>query len=162
MTPRRFPYGYTMTDGRIEICEDEAEVIRWIFQKRIELTSGYAIAKTLHNACIAYFSGSIRKAACKVSKILYDARYIGEMDYPAIVDKGTFLAVQEMKGEPYCKKSPAFSKEREYHTANFDYLPSDEINRQEQVLMNNQNTDKAAIFAVAAAKYNCIIGRSTP
>ena len=150
-----------MIDGRIEICENEAEVIHRIFQKRIEHTSGYAIAKELHDSESLYFSDSIRKAACKVSKILYDARYIGEMDYPAIVDKDTFLAVQEMKGEPYCKKSPAFSKEREYHTADFDYLPSDEINRQEQVLMNDNDVDKSVIFALAAAKYNCIIERST-
>ena len=162
MTPRRFPYGYAMINGKIEIREDEAAVIRWIFQKRIERTSGYAIAKALHNSEIHYFSDSIRKSACKVSKILYDARYIGEMDYPAIVDKGTFLAVQEMKGEPFCKKVQPLSTEKEDHTTAFDYLPSDEINRQEQVLMNDQGMDKSAIFALAAAKYNCITERSTP
>lgn len=162
MTTRRFQYGYAMIDGKIEICENEAEVIRWIFHKRIERTSGYAIAKALHDSGINYFSDSSRKSACKVSKILYDARYFGDSQYPAIVDKGIFLAVQEMKGEPYCKKSPAFSTEKEYHTADFDYLPSDEINRQEQVLMNDNEVDKTAIFALAAAKYNCIIERSTP
>ena len=150
-----------MIGGKIVTCEDEASVIRRIFQMRLDGRSGYAIAKALHDSGIHYFSDSIRKAACKVIKILYDARYIGEIDYPAIVDKDTFLAVQEMKGEPYCKKSPAFSKEKEYHTADFDYLLSDEINRQEQVLMNDNDVDKAAIFALAAAKYNCIIERST-
>lgn len=83
------------------------------------------------------------------------------MDYPAIVDKDTFLAVQEMKGEPFCKKVQPLSTEKEDHTTAFDYLPSDEINRQEQVLMNDQGMDKSAIFALAAAKYNCIIERST-
>ena len=162
MKPRRFPYGYQMIGGKIEICDDEAEIIRWIFQMRIERASCYAIAKVMHDSGIAYFSDSIKKAACKVSRILYDARYIGNKHYPAIVDKGIFLAVQALKGEPYCKKIASFSNEKSSHTAVFDYIPSEEIFQQEQRLMHDKNADKSAIFALAAKKYNCIIERSTP
>ncbi len=162
MTPRRFPYGYQMKNGKIEICNDEAEIVRWIFQKRMNGSSGYQIAKELYDAHTVYFSDSIRKTACKVSQILYDARYIGDTHYPPIVERDIFLWVQEMKGKPFCEKAPSSSTEKSSHTVLFEYIPSDEISNREQTLINDKNTDKDAIFALAAEKYNCITERSTP
>ena len=162
MTSRRFPYGYTMINGKIEVCNDEAKVIRWIFQMRMDGDSCYAIAKMLYDLEIVYFSDSVKKAACKVSKILYDVRYIGDTQYPSIVDRNIFHRIQGMKGKAYCKKTASFSNEKSSHTAVFDYIPSDEIIKREQVLMHDNEVNKAAIFALAAEKYNCIIERSTP
>ena len=44
------PYGYTLVDGKLEIAEDEAEVIRVIYDKYIHTTMGIsAIAVWLNN-----------------------------------------------------------------------------------------------------------------
>ena len=44
------PYGYTLVDGKLEIAEDEAEVIRVIYDKYIHTTMGIsAVAAWLNN-----------------------------------------------------------------------------------------------------------------
>ena len=163
--PRRFPYGYEMQQGCILICESEAEVIRWIFRKRLEGVSGYQMAKTLKDSKVDYFSDNIRKASCKVSKILYDSRYIGEKEYPAIVQQDVFAQVQNLKGKPFFQKAELKRSENADPVATA-YLPSDEVLQKERILTerldSGQTVLKDAIFALAADKYDCIIERSTP
>jgi hypothetical protein len=45
MAMRKFPYGYIMKSGVINIYEAEAENVRWIFEKRAAGCSNWSIAK---------------------------------------------------------------------------------------------------------------------
>ena len=77
MAMRKFPYGYIMKSGVINIYEAEAENVRWIFEKRAAGCSNWSIAKELFEKDDVYFKDSVKKNACKISSILYDKRYIG-------------------------------------------------------------------------------------
>ena len=87
MATHKTPYGYEMVRGRIVVNVPEAETIRWIFQKRAEGRSVWSIARELYDANDPYFNDSKRKAACKISSILYDERYVGANGFEPIVSR---------------------------------------------------------------------------
>ncbi len=170
MALRKFPYGYQMKDGILEICEPEAGIIRNIFQNRAEGKSNYAMAKELYDAQTEYFSDSIKKASCKISSILYDERYVGAENYPAIIDEDLFQKVQNLKGEQYCKptRTKAVSKSSETLTELIPelttYIPNTAIFEKEAALKkmlkeNIEDTEsiRQFILDLASEKYNCII-----
>ena len=96
MGNRKQPFGYRMTLGEITILPEEAELVRFIFQ-------GYSMGATL---------GELTKALCRqkipyyegrtwnknmVSRILEDSRYIGEKDYPALIEPEQLRAAAEKR-----------------------------------------------------------------
>ena len=91
MAFRKFPYGYTMNSGELDICEDEANNIRRLFTEFLDGKSMYSIALALFNENDPYFNDTKKKAACKVSSILRDKRYSGADGYPAIIDNVTLI-----------------------------------------------------------------------
>ena len=169
MSLKKFPYGYAMERGKIIICEPEAEIIRNIFQNRDNGKSNYMMAKELFEAQTDGFSENIKKASSKISSILYDNRYAGAEDYPAIVDPEIFDKVQGMKGKQYAESSHTAKKSPEYSlkmrilqpTA---YIPSKAVYEKEKELklaLRAENADADAIrqliLDIAAEKYNCIL-----
>ena len=165
MALRKFPYGYKMESGTLEISNQEAEIIRNIFQKRADGKSIYAIAKELYEAQTDYFSENVKKASCKVNSVLYDERYIGAENYPVIVDEDLFRKVQKMKGQQFCSpKIKTVPKEKEYIPEMTVYVPNTAVFEKEAALkkMLKENIEDAenirqAIFELASEKYNCII-----
>jgi len=173
MALRKFPYGYEMKNGEIQICESEAETVRYIFTQRSQGKSNQKIAKELFEKSEAYFGDSVNKNSCKISSILYDKRYIGEDGYEQIVDKKLFDKVQKMKGESYCKKG---CKEKEKVKAAeaakaTTLIPTQAVFEKEKRLKEmlnggngNAKSDNAdseqirkLIFELAEEKYNCIV-----
>ena len=166
MALSKFPYGYMMRNGDIVVCETEAEIIRSIFVARSSGKSNYAIAKEQFDAHTEYFGDSVKKASCKISKILYDKRYIGFDGYPAIIDEPLFYQVQMLKGKPYAeRKSRAASIKQEGKANTMQmtvYIPSTDVVQMEAELKKwlKDSTDadniRKLIFDLAAAKYECI------
>lgn len=96
-------FGYRFgDDGKYEIDEDEAEIVREVFARRLEGEAPNSIAMDLATRGIV----TSRNRPCSysmVSKMLKNEKYIGVYEWggtrveggiPAIVDKETFMAAQ--------------------------------------------------------------------
>lgn len=165
MALRKFPYGYSMLNGEIRICESEAAIIRDIFKRRTNGESNYQMAKMLLESKSDYFSDSIHKNSCKISIILYDRRYIGADNFPPIISVEIFDKVQTMKGKAYCNKKIR-SKNKGIMNTYFTpttamLIPNVAVFEKEELFKSllksgNPVQIRNAIFDLAAEKYKCI------
>lgn len=73
-------YGYKVENGKIVIAEDEAVIVRCIFQNYL---SGMSMRKSALSAGADFTHSSVKK-------IIQQKRYIGNDFYPAIIDKDIF------------------------------------------------------------------------
>ena len=106
---RKQPFGYTMLTGEFVINPLEAKVVENIYTNYAHGTSYNALVQELSTQGIAYIEGKPWNKNM-VARILEDARYIGEMDYPAIVSPELAKLVREMrqkKQRPPTKKTAA-------------------------------------------------------
>ena len=167
MSFRKLPYGYRLERGTIAVVEEEATIIRAIFKGRSDGKSTRKMAKELHD--IPYFSDITQNASCKISKILYNARYIGAEGYPPIVEMNVFEQVQALRGKSF---NPKHSVRRAGGRAPSEmqplpdstlYFPSKDVFDAEKVLkteMRSENADadtiRTMIMNLASLKYDCI------
>ena len=170
MALRKFPYGYVMERGEVIVNDSEAEIIHWIFENRATGRSILEMARELHNGTDPYFRDTVKKAACKISSILYDARYIGEEGYPVILDKELFKSVQERKGKPWMgNTTPRMVAGRKADdrpsepSKTTTYIPSRAVFEKEKALkamLRSEDADaehiRTAILDLASEKYDCI------
>jgi len=107
------PLGYRMQDGKVAIVPDEAETVRQIFSRYLELSSVGILMRDLKQRDIRtkiwpYKSGGLRGGVHFGRGTLYyllrNRFYIGEVSYkseilpgeqPPILDRGLFEAVQQ-------------------------------------------------------------------
>ncbi|MCR5019694.1 recombinase family protein [Ruminococcus sp.] len=92
MASKKTPYGYILAEGRIAVDVGEAEIIRRIFEEKVNGLSGSKIGATLFDEQILYFSEDKKKAVDKVYCILRDGRYCGADGYPPIITEDIFGA----------------------------------------------------------------------
>lgn len=99
-------YGYRVVDGKYEINEDEAPIVREAFRMRMEREPVAAIAKRLAALGVRTYQGN-PCSPTMAANMLKNERYAGvykwgdvrvEGGMPAIIDRGTFDAVQGIKG----------------------------------------------------------------
>lgn len=112
-------YGYTVKDKKLCINEDQAVVVREIFERYSKGESAFDIAKVLNEKKLLNSTGTEFKPN-GIMKMLKNQKYIGIFTYggrvfedyhPAIVDKQLFETVQ-MKIEQN-KRNPARAKAKE-------------------------------------------------
>jgi site-specific DNA recombinase len=107
------PLGYASVDKKLVIVEAEAETIRGIFRRYLELGSIQALAEELDNSAVrtkerSYSKhrtvGGVRFGTGALAYLLKNRAYVGEVvhqtkvfqgDHAAIVDRDLFEAVQE-------------------------------------------------------------------
>lgn len=99
MKNRRIPFGYSMRKGYIQICEYEAETIRWIYTHFKSGSSLASLAKSLTDRQIEYLPGETLWNKCRVKRILEDTRYCGEKDFPPILRQEEYLEVQSLRAK---------------------------------------------------------------
>ncbi|MDO5047452.1 MAG: integrase [Anaerococcus sp.] len=84
----RLCYGYMIKDGKLVINEKEAENIRGIFKNYLEGNSLIKSAEMI----------GLRKNNSSVKRILTNKKYLGNENYPKIIDKKSFdMAGQMLK-----------------------------------------------------------------
>lgn len=104
----KFPFGYKFENGEVHIVEEEAEIVRRIFNYRISGITGPKIGASLYAEKISYFSDSEKKSGDKVMAILRNERYFGGYDYPPIISKETFQQARDsMYKKVFGKPLPA-------------------------------------------------------
>ncbi len=104
MEIRMVSYGYEIKDGKLEIIEEEAKIVREIFQKYARGESLKTIADDLTEKKIIYFKNSYQWNKNLIKRILENQKYIGENDYPPI------LTLKEYEKTQLIKKDKEFKK----------------------------------------------------
>lgn len=105
MKIRNICYGYHYADGKIAVDENEANIVSDIFKSYLGGMSLQQISQQLTNNQVEFISGIVNWNKSKVKRILENNCYIGADNYPPIVDKRTFLAVQNIKSNKNTQKS---------------------------------------------------------
>ena len=97
MMQRHMPIGYQMEEGKIQIDNKKAKIVRTVFLDYISGISTYALAKKLTamgalnaNQKPSWNHGSI-------GKILENTRYLGDAFYPAMIEPELFRQAQERR-----------------------------------------------------------------
>lgn len=99
-------YGYKVVDGKYEIDESEAPIVREAFRMRMEREPVAAIAKRLAALGVRTYRGN-PCSPTMAANMLRNERYAGVYRWgdvrvdggmPAIIDRATFDAVQGIKG----------------------------------------------------------------
>lgn len=120
------PFGYRLKDGKeMVICEEEAEIVRWIFDSYLDGMNLYELADAVTSTGFPTSEGTPYWQKSSISYILQNEKYIGdslgqkscgtdtfpfrsvdnkgqkpqyyaEGTHPAIVDKDTFERVQAL------------------------------------------------------------------
>ena len=98
------PYGYDYNDGKLEVNQDEAEVIKDIYSWYKEGKSMGEIVKILNSSKIPTKKGGFwaKKTISKILKnptycgYLHWEQYVNESDHEKIVDESVFNEVQNL------------------------------------------------------------------
>lgn len=86
MKNRIIPYGYRIEDGKITICQEEAAIVKEIYEKRAAGTILSQIASSLNDRGISFY-GEHGWDKHKVKRVLENDKYLGVAGYPAILDQ---------------------------------------------------------------------------
>jgi hypothetical protein len=83
---RALPFGYTVEDGKLKIEEQEASVIRKIFDEYISGTSMGTLAELLTARQIPYCDRRTDWNKSVIARILNNEKYVGENGFDPIID----------------------------------------------------------------------------
>ena len=83
---RKLPFGYAMRMGKICIQEQEAGLVKEIFSDYIRGASFLRLTGKLNSQPVAY-NPQTRWNKNMVARILEDRRYVGEKDFPLIIEQ---------------------------------------------------------------------------
>lgn len=97
MSNRYIPYGYKFEGGQPVPHPAESEIVREIFNQYCTGDSLKVIAEELTSRKVEYSQGKANWDKARIKRILENARYIGENDYPAIIEKEQFVAANLKK-----------------------------------------------------------------
>lgn len=92
-TYRKQPFGYKMQWGKIVLQEQEASVVRWIYQTYLSGASYNDLVETLRKQTIPYITGKLWNKNM-VARILENPKYTGESEYPPLISQEQFEAVR--------------------------------------------------------------------
>ena len=96
---RSIPYGYTMKNGKLIIDENEAEVIKRIFDEYRSGTSMYEMAMELIRETIPYCEKRVSWNKNVIARIIANEKYTGADGYLPIIGITEFREAQACKNE---------------------------------------------------------------
>lgn len=96
---RYTPFGYVMENGKIVINEEEAQVVRQIFEEYIKGSSFKLLADELNRRNIAYNEGNVCWNKGNLNRLLNNSKYIGNNGYPPIISGELFQKAASCKAE---------------------------------------------------------------
>jgi len=98
MGKRKLPFGYQIASGEVVIYEEEAAVVREIFDRYVRDASYLEITEILKNQPVFYQPDKLWNKNM-VARILENPRYIGESEFPPIVKKDMFQRAAEKRNQ---------------------------------------------------------------
>lgn len=105
---RKQPFGYKMEWGKIVLQEQEASVVRWIYQTYLSGSSYNDLVETLQQKGVSYDASKLWNKNM-VARILENSKYTGESGCPPLIPKEWFDAVQARRKKQAAspQKTPA-------------------------------------------------------
>lgn len=99
MTQRHMPIGYNLADGKIQLDEPKAAVVKKIFADYLAGTSTSALAKQLTETGFPNADSKVSWNHGSIGRILENVKYLGDEFYPQMIDAGLFEQVQKRRRE---------------------------------------------------------------
>lgn len=96
---RTILYGYRKEHLSYYIVPEEAEIVRKIFTDYISGITLKSIADELTRNSVVYYQDKTSWTKNAVCRIIENARYAGDMEYPAIISKTDFETAVSMKND---------------------------------------------------------------
>ncbi len=96
---RKIPFGYVMENGEILCCPTESAAVKEIFKLYSEGMAYSKIAGEMMHRDIPYHKHTKQWNKHMVKRILENERYLGEKDYPPIIEPETFMRIQLIRGD---------------------------------------------------------------
>ena len=104
MANRMISYGYGIENGAITVIPSEAEIVKEIFNAYLSGKILKEIAIDLSERGIVFFEGRSNWNKNTVVRIIKNKKYIGENDYPVIIDRELFEKKKRKKSNKGHKK----------------------------------------------------------
>lgn len=105
MKIRNIPFGYQTVNGIKVIKEDEATVVRNIFCEYINGETLKAISDRLTEQGILFLGEDRSWNKNRVSRILEDERYLGNHDFPELIEFDTYYQAKSVRNEKCAMKA---------------------------------------------------------
>lgn len=99
MMQRHMPIGYKLVDGKIQLDEPKAAVVKKIFADYLSGTSTSALAKQLTEMGFPNANNKASWNHGSIGKILENVKYLGDEFYPQMIDAELFEQVQKRRRE---------------------------------------------------------------
>lgn len=97
MKNRRFPYGYEMQCGKIQICKPESNILAEIFNSYINGSNLREISDSLTSRKVEYLPDECGWNKSRIKRIIEDKRYLGDEKYPQIIQEEIFNKANSIK-----------------------------------------------------------------
>ena len=105
MKNRNIPFGYQYENGVITLHPAECKTVRRIFADYQNGSSLLQIAKKLNGNGTEYMPGITGWNKARLKRLTEDERYLGNAQYPQIIETDTFRRIQEIRSERNTQKS---------------------------------------------------------
>lgn len=99
MTQRHMPIGYKLVDGKIQLDEHKAAVVKRIFSDYLSGASTSALAKRLTELGFPNANSKASWNHGSIGKILENVKYLGDEFYPQMIETGLFERAQKRRQE---------------------------------------------------------------
>ncbi len=96
---RKIPFGYTMKKGELQCNPTESAAVKEIFRLYADGMAYSKIAAEMMRLGLRYHSHTAEWNKHMVKRILENERYLGEKEYPPILEPEDFLRAQLVRGE---------------------------------------------------------------
>ncbi len=97
MELRRILYGYRKEQFNFYVVPEEALIVREIFKEYVDGKPLKAIAESLTNRQIVYYKDKTEWTKNAVCRILENKHYIGDSEYPKIIDENVFKNAENLR-----------------------------------------------------------------
>ena len=114
MELRRILYGYKKEQFEYQIEPHEAEIVKGIFNDYVSGKTLLAIAEDLTLNNVVYFKDKTVWTKNAVKRILENTHYMGDAEYPKIIEKETFLNAEKVKLGKGGGNRPTDTEENKY------------------------------------------------
>lgn len=118
MMQRHMPIGYRLVDGKVQLDESKAAVVKKIFADYLSGTSTSALAKQLTEMGFPNANDKASWNHGSIGKILENVKYLGDEFYPQMIDTQLFEQVQKRRQE----RCDQLGRSLQPNSANRQYL----------------------------------------
>ena len=97
MNRRTIPFGYKFENGAVVIEESTADIVKEIYNRYLAGDSMLNISELLNKLHVEYTPGITGWNKARIKRILENKKYLGNEDFPPIIDEDIALRADEIR-----------------------------------------------------------------